>query len=75
MKNLYRAELKEIVNKSVNDTWLLPEIKKIAARIRDDVKDDPLLKDRDIDNFDRNVGSLKNFARKRKTAIRAQLEE
>lgn len=69
MQKRYRQALWEVVKKSVNEDWLIPEIDRIENQIRKAAYNDPF-----AGNFNKQVEKLRKFARKRKDSVRKQLE-
>jgi spore coat protein CotH len=69
MRKRYRAALWEVVKRSVNEYWLIPEIDRIEDQIRKAAYNDPF-----VGNFNKQVEKLRKFARKRKGSVRKQLE-
>lgn len=68
LRELYLGTLKEVVDASVNEAWLLPEIGRAEKRIRASALADPL-----AESFDAKIRALKSFARKRKAAVQEQI--
>jgi spore coat protein CotH len=69
MQKRYREALWEVVKKSVNEDWLIPEIDRIEDQIRKAAYNDPFVR-----NFNKQVEKLRKFAWKRKDSVRRQLE-
>jgi spore coat protein CotH len=69
MQKRYREALWEVMKKSVNEEWLIPEIDRIEDQIRKAAYNDPF-----VGNFNKHVEKLRKFARKRKDSVRRQLE-
>jgi spore coat protein CotH len=69
MQNRYREALWEVVQMSVNEDWLIPEIDRIDDQIRRAAYNDPF-----VGNFNKQVDKLRKFSRERKESVREQLE-
>jgi spore coat protein CotH len=65
----YREALWEVVKKSVNEDWLIPEIDRIEDQIQKAAYNDPFGR-----NFDKQVNKLRKFSCRRKESVRKQLE-